>query len=168
MKFKLKNKPPIVEEEPLDKPEHKYEMFPDLLNNFTKRRQVTDKDISAMSYIMARFMSMCAAGFDAAATYNDIANKLPDWARRPCLFHLAPRMGKPPYMKYTKKGEDKISPKAEIIIQRIQETYKCRRHHAEEMYALLLKQNVKPGRFFGLDDEREAKKPKFGKKKCKA
>lgn len=152
MKFRLKN--PIPVEEVEEKGEHKYDLFPDLLNNFTKKRQVTDRDIAAMAYIMARFESMCSSGFDAAATYNDFANGLPDWARRPALFYLTPKMGKPPYMKYTKKDNVKISIRAEAIVERIQQFFKCRRHHAEEVYVLLLQQKQKPGKFFGLEDER--------------
>ena len=155
MNFNRNKKPKEEQEDDGKKGEHKYDLFPELLNNFTKTRKIYDDANPAMAFIMARFLSMCSIGFDVAATYNDLALKLPDWARRPLIFHLTPKMKKAPYMKYVGKPKEKISAKAEAIIDRMQKHFNVRRHHAEEMYHILKLQKKKPGRAFGLEDEKQ-------------
>lgn len=149
-KFSRKNAVALFDDE-AEKKEHKYELFPELINSFTKDRNVTTDDIAAMAFIMARFLTMCPAGFMAAAAYNDYANNIPDWARRAVLFHQVPRMKKAPYMKYLTKQKDLYSKKETEIIDRIQKHFAVRRIHAEQVFDMIKMQKVKPGSFFGME-----------------
>lgn len=150
VKFNRRNAVKISEDE-VEQKEHKYELFPELTNCFTKSRQVMTDDVAAMAFIMARFLSMCPVGFMAAASYNDYANNIPDWARRAVLFHQVPRMTKAPYMKYLTKQKDMYTKKDSEIIDRIQRFFAVRRVHAEQVFDLVKAQKVKPGSFFGME-----------------
>lgn len=126
------------------------ELFPELLNNFTKQRQVTIDDDPKMAYIMARFMSMCSSGFVTAATYNDYSLNIPAWARRILLYNLTPKISKPPYMKYAGRKGEKFDTKKEETIAKLQSVLNIKKQHAIETYEVLMAEGKNPANILGI------------------
>lgn len=149
--IKLSN-PPVPEEpeEGISKPD----FFGDIQNYFTKRRPIGTNTDSKEIYIQARFVSMAGAGFDAAASYNRLAGKLPKWARAAVLYWLTPALDRAPRMDYIKAEKAKTTDAYNEVIEKLVRHFHCRPKHAHQIYALLEAQKFDIYEFFGLKTPR--------------
>ena len=144
---------PPVPEEP-EEATNKPDFFGDIQNYFTKRRPIGTNTDSKEIYIQARFVSMAGAGFDAAASYNKLASKLPKWARAAVLYWLTPAMDRAPRMEYIKAEKAKTTDAYNEVINKLVRHFHCRPKHAHQIYALLEAQKFDIYEFFGLKTPR--------------
>ena len=149
--IKLSN-PPLPEE--VDPEVSKPDFFGSIQNYFTKREPVTTASSANEVFIQARFLSMASQGFDGAALYNELSGKLPKWARAVVLYWLTPAMDRAPRMNYIKAEKAKESDAYKEVIQKITTFFKCRPHHAPQIYALLEAQKFNVYEFFGMKTPR--------------
>jgi len=140
--------PVALEEEGVSTP--KPDFFGDIQNYFTKGRPVTTDSNGNETYIQARFLSMAAQGFEGAAAYNRLSAKLPKWARAVVLYWLTPTLSRAPRMNYIKAEKGKETDAYKEVIQKIVNYFKCRPHHAPQIYDLLEAQKFDIYGFFGL------------------
>lgn len=115
-----------------------------------KDRPVTPEQNQPDEIFMAtKWLSLAGTLVVDMAKVSRLQAKLPRWAVACLLYHLIPKVHRPPRFKYPKKGLPTNRPLSTTAYKVLQERFNCKSHHAEQIQLLLEKQGVSLDSVFG-------------------